>query len=112
MLHSHGYKADILLGPLPRRVRGPMLATLHGWTGGHLFSRKWLYESLDRLALRRLDSVVVVTRSMLILPCAPAAHGSLRRRVVENGIPPLADRLARRRREPRCPQTLVKFTMG
>lgn len=32
VLHSHGYKANILLGPVPWRWRGPMVATLHGWT--------------------------------------------------------------------------------
>jgi len=109
VLHSHGYKADILLGPLPRRVRGPMLATLHGWTGGHLFGRKWLYESLDRLALRRLDSVVVVTRSMLLLPALRRIKEA-RRRVVENGIPPLADRMVDVGSTV-LPGTLVNFTM-
>src|SRR6266513_3016512 len=38
VLHSHGYKANILLGPLPRRLRGPMIATLHGWTAARTFS--------------------------------------------------------------------------
>lgn len=109
VLHSHGYKADILLGPLPRRVRGPMLATLHGWTGGHLFSRKRLYESLDRLALRRLDAVVVVTRSMLVLPALRRIKEA-RRRVVENGIPPLADRLLDAG-STALPATLVNFAM-
>lgn len=108
VLHSHGYKADILLGPLPRRARGPMLATLHGWTGGPLFSRKWLYETLDRLALRRLDSVVVVTRSMLVLPALLRIEEA-RRRVVENGIPPLADRLVDVS-STALPETLVSFT--
>ena len=67
VLHSHGYKANILLGPIPRRRRGAMLATLHGWTNTRRFSRMWLYEHLDRLALRRLDAVVVVARHMLAL---------------------------------------------
>src|SRR5215475_4589642 len=49
VLHSHGYKPNILLGALPRRRRGPMLATLHGWTNVRRFSRMWLYERLDRL---------------------------------------------------------------
>ena len=40
VVHSHGYKANILLGPLPRRIRGPMTTTLHGWTGGARFSAK------------------------------------------------------------------------
>jgi glycosyltransferase involved in cell wall biosynthesis len=93
LLHSHGYKANILLGSLPRRWRGPMISTLHGWTGGRRFSALWLYERLDRWSIGRVDSVVVVTRSMLKLPALrriPAA----RRHLVENGIPPLQARLA------------------
>lgn len=95
VLHSHGYKADILLGPLPRRVRGPMLATLHGWTGGRTFSAKWLYERLDRVALRGIDLVVLVTRRMLALRALSGIKPG-RRRVIENGIPPLAVRQAER----------------
>jgi glycosyltransferase involved in cell wall biosynthesis len=109
VLHSHGYKADILLGPLPRRLRGPMLATLHGWTGGRPFSAKWLYEHLDRLALKRIDSVAVVTRGMLALP-AVRGLGPQRRRVIENGIPPLAERLADGAASS-LPPDLVDFTM-
>lgn len=92
VLHSHGYKANILLGPVPRGRRGPMLATLHGWTSTRLFSRMWVYEHLDRLALRRLDGVVVVARSMLKLRPLRGVAAS-RRHVIENGIPPLAARL-------------------
>ena len=68
VLHSHGYKANILLGFLPRRVRGAMLATLHGWTGGKPFTALGLRERLDGWALRNIDAVAVVTRSMLDLP--------------------------------------------
>jgi len=93
VLHSHGYKPDILLGPLPRRVRGPMLATLHGWTASRTLSALWFYEQLDRLSLLRIDAVVVVTRSMLQLPVLRHIASS-RRVVIENGIPPLNERLA------------------
>jgi glycosyltransferase involved in cell wall biosynthesis len=92
VLHSHGYKANILLGPLPRKQRGPMLTTLHGWTNTRRFTRMWLYEYLDRLALRRLDAVVVVTRRMLQLRALQKVAAP-RRFVIENGIPPLAERL-------------------
>jgi glycosyltransferase involved in cell wall biosynthesis len=91
-LHSHGYKANVLLALVPRRRRAPMLATLHGWTNTRALTRMWLYERLDRLALRRLDAVVVVTRSMLGLPALTGVSAA-RRRVIENGIPPLAVRL-------------------
>jgi glycosyltransferase involved in cell wall biosynthesis len=111
VLHSHGYKPNILLGFLPRRLRGPMLTTLHGWTGAPTFSALWLYERLDRLSLRRIDSVVVVTRSMLELRAFQSVPPS-RRHVIENGIPPrevrLAD-LAARGVAP-LPDELVEFT--
>jgi glycosyltransferase involved in cell wall biosynthesis len=52
----------------------------------------WLYEYLDRLALRRLDAVVVVTRPMLQLSALQKVAAP-RRYIIENGIPPLAERL-------------------
>jgi glycosyltransferase involved in cell wall biosynthesis len=93
VLHSHGYKADILLGMLPRRLRGPMLVTLHGWTSPPPLSALWLYEHLDRFCLRRMDRVVVVARHMLDLPSVRALSPN-RRQVIENGIPSLDVRLA------------------
>jgi glycosyltransferase involved in cell wall biosynthesis len=111
VLHSHGYKANILLAPLSRRRRGAMLATLHGWTNTRGLNRMWLYERLDRLALRRLECVVVVTRAMLDLPALRGVDAT-RRRVIENGIPPLATRLndlAARGAAP-LPAQLVEFT--
>lgn len=93
VLHSHGYKADILLGPLPRRMRGPMLATLHGWSANRALTPLGLRERLDGWALRNVEAVVVVTRQMLKLR---AIRGLRRQRVqiIENGIPPLRERLA------------------
>jgi glycosyltransferase involved in cell wall biosynthesis len=110
VLHSHGYKANILLALTPRRQRGPMLATLHGWTSGERLSSLWLYERLDRWALRRLDAVVVVARSMLGLPALRAIAPS-RRHVIVNGIPPRAERLAElgARHVPALPQALIDF---
>ena len=111
IVHSHGYKPNILLAPVPRRRRGAMLATLHGWTNTRRFSRMWLYEHLDRLALRRLDAVVVVARHMLALRALRGVAVS-RRRVIENGIPPLAarlDDLVARGAAP-LPAALLEFT--
>jgi glycosyltransferase involved in cell wall biosynthesis len=93
VVHSHGYKANILLGPLPRSRRGPMLSTLHGWVAARGVSALRLYELLDRIALRRIDQVVVVTRAMLALP-AVRTLGPQKLRLIENGIPDLKTRLA------------------
>lgn len=89
--HSHGYKADILLGVLPRSVRGAMVATAHGWTCPPRFSALWLYQLVDRLCLRQLDRVVVVAPHMLSIPAVrrlPVHQVT----VISNGIPPLAER--------------------
>src|SRR5207237_7311333 len=86
-------------------------ATLHGWTAARTFSALWLYERLERLSLRRIDSVVVVARCMLEL-AALQGVAPARRQVIENGIPPrdvrLAD-LAARGVAP-LPGELVEFT--
>jgi glycosyltransferase involved in cell wall biosynthesis len=110
VLHSHGYKPNILLGSLPRPLRGPMLATLHGWTGARRFSALWLYERLDQLSLRRIDSVVVVAHHMLELRALQGVPAA-RRHVIENGIPPRDVRLADlAARGVALPEELVEFT--
>lgn len=69
LLHLHGYKADILIGGMPRRLRRmPAVATLHGWASVSGARKMRLYEWLDARALSRLDRVVVVTGSMLEHP--------------------------------------------
>ena len=93
VLHSHGYKANILLGLVPGAARPPAVTTLHGWTSSRGFSRLRLYELLDRRAIGRLEAAVVVARSMLRLPALQALPPP-RRHLIENGIPPRATRLA------------------
>jgi glycosyltransferase involved in cell wall biosynthesis len=106
VLHSHGYKANILLSLVSRRKRGPMLATLHGWTSGERLGALWLYERLDRWALRRLDAVVVVAHSMLTLPALRAIPAG-RLHVIANGIPTYAERHGEYTAE--LPQNLLSF---
>ncbi|TKB23964.1 glycosyltransferase [Desulfopila sp. IMCC35006] len=82
ILHSHGYKGNILFGLMPRFLRKlPMVATLHGWTWTGGWDRMRLYEWLDRLSLRFIDQVVVVNGSMLEKVSSKRLH------VVDNGIP-------------------------
>ena len=72
LIHSHGYKGNILLGPLPGRFKKiPMLSTLHGWitTAASGFTRLRAYEWLDALVLSRfIDRIVLVNRGMLENP--------------------------------------------
>jgi len=87
VIHSHGYKGNILFGLLPRRIRRiPLVSTLHGWTWVGGFNRMALYEWLDSFSLRFVDQVVLVNNAMRR---HPRLQGCLRWRaeVVENGIP-------------------------
>jgi glycosyltransferase involved in cell wall biosynthesis len=87
LLHSHGYKGNILFGFIPRKLRRiPMVATVHGWTWTGGMTRMMVYEWLDSRSLAHLDRVVLVNRAM-------KGHAGLRHRarlpleVVANGIP-------------------------
>ncbi|HQI75022.1 MAG TPA: glycosyltransferase [Candidatus Latescibacteria bacterium] len=62
VIHSHGYKSDILLGIVPRNYRRvPVLSTLHGATSTSICSKMWLYEKAQTLMLTRLDKIVAVS---------------------------------------------------
>lgn len=87
ILHSHGYKGNILFGFLPPVIRKiPMLTTIHGWTSGDSFSKLRLYEWLDSCSLRHIDAVVLVSQAM-------KTHTKLRNRkqlnlhIIPNGVP-------------------------
>jgi glycosyltransferase involved in cell wall biosynthesis len=87
LLHSHGYKANILFGLPPARWRGlPLVTTVHGYTS---VSRGWykmgFYEWLDRRVLPRMDAVVLVNRGMLGHPRL-ASLDRRRFHVIDNGI--------------------------
>jgi len=65
LLHSHGFKFNVLLGALPEKVRGlPIVTTLHGYVHAPRYSKMWVYESLDRFAIRRMKGVVLVGEAM------------------------------------------------
>lgn len=65
IIHSHGYKGNILLGLLPKSKRHiPLVSTVHGYTSRKRLSKIALYELLDRYALNRMDSVVLVSEGM------------------------------------------------
>jgi glycosyltransferase involved in cell wall biosynthesis len=66
LIHSHGYKGDILLGALSKKLRKlPMVSTIHGWTGMRKLSRIYIYEWFDCLCLNGADAVITVNSAML-----------------------------------------------
>lgn len=65
VIHSHGYKSNILLAALPRFMHiCPVVATLHGWTAQRALSRLGLYRFLDQRLLPRLDAIVIVNEGL------------------------------------------------
>lgn len=57
VLHTHGYKSDMIGYVAARRAGTLVISTPHGWDyqGGW---KVWLYETLDQWLLRRFDRVV------------------------------------------------------
>jgi glycosyltransferase involved in cell wall biosynthesis len=62
IVHTHGYRPDVLAGSAARRLQVPLISTVHGFTGGDWKNR--VYEWLQRRAFRRFDGVVAVSRPM------------------------------------------------
>jgi len=87
ILHSHGYKGNILLGFIPKHIRKiPLVRTLHGWTSTRRFSKMRLYEWVDVLSLTKVDAVVVVNELMLSHPYLQKLK-TMHVDVINNGIP-------------------------
>jgi glycosyltransferase involved in cell wall biosynthesis len=87
VIHSHGYKGNILFGLIPRRIRRvPMVTTIHGWTWTGEINRMLLYEWLDAYSLNFIDRIVLVNRAMQEHPRLKG-RSRLVMEIVENGIP-------------------------
>jgi glycosyltransferase involved in cell wall biosynthesis len=62
IVHSHGYRSDIIGGWAGRKSDIPIVTTVHGFAGGGWRNRR--YEDLQRWSFRRFDAVVAVSRAM------------------------------------------------
>ena len=62
VVHTHGYRTDVLHTPVARELGIPAVSTSHGFIGGGLKNR--VFEHLQRRAFRRCDAVVAVSRPM------------------------------------------------
>jgi glycosyltransferase involved in cell wall biosynthesis len=84
VVHTHGFKADVLAALQPRRRRAfGLVATLHGWTAVNRLSHLYLYETLDRLSLSRMDIVVPVAERLRSIPAVKRLKSC---RVIPNGV--------------------------
>lgn len=62
IVHTHGYRPDVVAAAAARMAGIPTVSTVHGFVGGGWRDR--LYERLQRLALRAADAVVAVSRPL------------------------------------------------
>ncbi len=63
LVHTHGYRADLLGGSAAGLLGIPRVSTVHGFTGGDWKNR--LYETLQLRALRGFEAVVAVSRPLV-----------------------------------------------
>src|SRR5262249_53293323 len=66
VVHTHGYRTDVVDAGVARRLRLPTVTTVHGFTGVGGW-RGRLYEYLQRRAFRRMSAVVAVSRPLVSL---------------------------------------------
>lgn len=62
VVHTHGYRVDVVDAPVARRLGIPVVTTVHGFTGGDWKNR--CYQWLQRRAFRRFDAVIAVSRPL------------------------------------------------
>jgi glycosyltransferase involved in cell wall biosynthesis len=73
IIHTHGYRPDVIGGAVARSLNVRHVSTVHGFTGGRLKNR--LNETVQRFALRFADAVIAVSRPLVD-------------RLTRSGIPP------------------------
>ena len=71
VVHTHGYRPDVVDGGIARDIGAAAVTTVHGFTGGS--ARNRLYEWLQTRAFRRFDAVVAVSQPLV-------------RRLVQSGV--------------------------
>jgi glycosyltransferase involved in cell wall biosynthesis len=86
LVHSHGYKPDLLALQLARKEGVAILSTVHGWTG-HLRRERWVYYPANKWLLKSFPLVLTVSaqirKELIWWGAAPD-----RVRVLLNGIDP------------------------
>lgn len=63
VLHTHGYRPDVVDAPVARRLGLPAITTVHGYTGGGGLKGR-LYEWLQTRSYRRSDAVLAVSAKL------------------------------------------------
>lgn len=94
IVHTHGYRADIIAGAAARRSRASHVSTVHGFTAGAGGFRNRFYEMLQRFSLRKSRAVMAVS-APLVARLVGAGIARSRIHLVVNGFVPDGATLAR-----------------
>ncbi|MGH7720236.1 MAG: glycosyltransferase [Gemmatimonadaceae bacterium] len=109
VVHTHGYRPDVLDAGVARRRGIPTVTTVHGLTGGDWKNR--LYEYLQRRAFRRFDAVVAVSRPLSEL-LARSGVPPERLHMVQNAFAPPENACARQAARHRLGVPAESFLIG
>ncbi len=92
VVHTHGYRADVIGAAAARHHRVPAVSTVHGFTGGSIRNR--VNELVQCLALRRSTAVIAVAEPIV---GRLTAAGVSRSKIycIPNGFTLATDRLER-----------------
>jgi len=86
IVHSHGYKFNILFGLMLKRNRFKCFcSTVHGYVSAPRFSKMAFYQYLDKYSLKQLNRVFLVSQHMTNLPSVQGLEAN-QYTVIENGI--------------------------
>ena len=83
LIHSHGYKSNFYALWVGRRLKIPVVATVHGWTGETMALK--IYEAMDLVWLRFFTRIVAVS-SIIKKRLLRSGIGSSRVQLITNGI--------------------------
>lgn len=88
VLHSHGYKFNVLLALTKSKKNNlPICCTVHGYVNSPFPKKGWFYETIDKLAISRLDAIVRVNQLNDLSPIQKWLYGNKVHQIV-NGIEP------------------------
>ncbi len=73
VVHTHGYRADVIGGAAARSCGTPAISTVHGFTGGGL--KNFVYEHVQRFTLKRADAVIAVSAPLASHLARAGIHG-------------------------------------
>jgi glycosyltransferase involved in cell wall biosynthesis len=109
VLHTHGYRPDVVDSPVARRMGVGAVTTVHGFVGQGL--RNVVYEWLQLRAFRRFDAVVPVSEG-LGRQLVEAGVQENRIRVIRNAWIPAQEPLGRREARELLGLPQEPFTVG